>query len=713
MALKPLFPSVLFIAFLATGCSIHQDQALLIRQSGPDNKLQAAPYGRQTTDLDGVRFDPRQIPATPSQSLAITPPSASPKPPEAATLAQAQQTLMAYLALVEKQPEEVEKLIADAERLAARYPQDGLLQALLQRLSRYTLWSPVNSIIGHAGIDFVSVRGWRPESPFIRIRRALLPPVADDEHVIFGDQRLVLLMTNPQPLFLPIELRLEDLPFLPESPARVRYRADDDRIGQTITLSNGDDWRQVSLYIPAGNHVVRIDQPQPVGNQYVKIRFNDNTADMSVAQEWPYFISSHEQPLSFYSLGPALLRIDELADGDTVYRYREVPEGWHAISLPPAPGQARSLLRVSQRTVNLKPQPLRNRIVQRPQQAVPAPDAAPETPPSGRPLALLDAYALGQQEDGTLSAGLDFVRRNNRQESGTTLPLEQFAQHRLEYRYFDEAADAYWNTQALYRIREFGGPTFGVNETLYFNPDWLPFNVQTSAKLYAQDPHDGLEALGQWNLSLSQPFNLHPKTQLIPSLSFFARVASLHDSDLARNDPAYKLKIDQDVFTPYKADHGAGLTPALTLRHRPWLDTLWSVKGGVGSNENLDFTAPDHYRLETHWQQLLGDVVVDASYRSAYFQADNDRERADERSYLELELNWQHWTVRQHRLELSTQYSYDLQRQAHLATVSLTLHLGEGRGLRDFAPNEVAFGDFRQRQFAGENNLMRAVDSDQ
>jgi hypothetical protein len=181
--------------------------------------------------------------------------------------------------------------------------------------------------------------------------------------------------------------------------------------------------------------------------------------------------------------------------------------------------------------------------------------------------------------------------------------------------------------------------------------------------------------------------------------------------------------IDQDIYTPYKADHLAGFSPALTLEHRPWLDTVWSVKIAEQTNEDFNPSLPDNYSTEAHWRQLLGHIGVDASYRSAFYQPDDyswrlnqayvlpqNRRHAQERSYAELELNWQHWTRHQNRFEVSAQYSYDMQRNAHLGMLSFTYHVGEGRGLRDFAPNEIDFRDNRQRQIANEhNNLMRDV----
>ena len=385
---KPCYQiAILLTTVIAlSGCSVYDfkqllassDTALLIRQESEHNALSIPVEGDPVTHLNGVRVDPKQIPVTPSNSLAVqTGLRESPTP--VTNLEQAQKTLIHYLTVVEEQPERIEKLITDAEQLAQRYPDDALVQSLFQRLSRYSDWQPVNSIINNAGIDFVSVNGWQPESPFIRTRRALLPPVADNEHVIFADQRLILLLTNTATVSLHIDARLDDVPFLPESPTTLVYQVDDGA-NRRIQLLDKADWLRFTLSVPAGEHAVRIYQEQPIGNQYVKLRFDDHLSNLSLAQERPYFISTAEAPLTFYSQGPSAIRIDELNDGVISYRYQNVPEGWHTISLPPPAGKPRSLLRVSQRVVNLQPEPPRNRISQRSLITVPAPIAVPPSP---------------------------------------------------------------------------------------------------------------------------------------------------------------------------------------------------------------------------------------------------------------------------------------------------------------------------------------------
>ncbi|MBK8816250.1 MAG: hypothetical protein IPN42_12480 [Methylococcaceae bacterium] len=712
-------PGVALISALTlTGCAIDSDfeqlfaepnSVIVIKQKGRDNELVVPVEKMAVTQAQTLVLDPKGISAKSSQSIAVENENLSGigATQSLSDLEKAQKTLIRYLSLVEGQPEKIEKVWIDAEQLAQHYPDDKLVQSLWQRLSQFSDWQPVNSIIGSAGIDIASFNGWRPETPALRVRKALLPSIEESEQVILGDQRLVLVMVNEAKTDLKVEVKLEDIPFLPQVPALLLYQVDESPPKQ-ILLKDNDDWRQIALAVPVGEHAIRFYQEKPLGNQFIKLRFDERSGRIGVTQERPYFISTNESPLEFYSQGPTEIRIDELNDGKIAYRYQKVPEGWHTIRLLPPEGSARALYRVSQRVVNFAPKKPNNRIVQRELTTVPDVKLSEKPSIKADKVELIDAFKLGKQQDGTLSAGLDFVRRNNKQESGINLPEEQFMQARANYRYFDEPNDVYFNTAGFARHREFGGPTLGLDESVYYNPDWLPFNVSGNAKVNAQAQADNLEALAQMNLTLSQGYNIVPKVRLLPSVTFFARTLSLDDQSARKFQDDQRNQIDQDVYTPYKSQHKAGFNSALNVQARPWLDTLLWTRVGMGTNEDFNVGHPDHYNTEAHWQQIFGSMALDAYYRVAFYQPDNDRAQAQTRSYAGLEANWQHWLYNQQRLEISAQYSYDIERKANLAMLGLTWHFGEGRGLRDFAPNEIDFRDIRQRQFVnGLNNSMR------
>lgn len=698
-----------------SGCAIEAESEqltaepnsmIVIRQSASGNALQISDNPIKTDITLEPVFDPQRLRGNVSSSIAAEK-SERIETAQASSLSeveQARHTLIRFLDLVENQPAKIEEFWVEAEALAQHYPDDKLVQSIWQRLALYSDWQPVNSVIRSGGIDIISLNGWHPETPGLRARKALLPPVRDNEQVIVGDQRLVLVILNQRPAEVTVQVRLEDIPFLPQAPAVLVYGLDNEP-PRKVVLNDNDDWRKIGFTVPAGEHALRFYQEQALGNQFIKLKFDDRNGEIGVAQERPYFISTNETPLEFYSRGPSRLRIDELDEGKISYRYQTVPEGWHTIRLLPPEGRSRVLFRVSQRVANLNPGKPAIRIVQRELASVPDAALSEKSVDNNGKVLLTDAFRLGEQQDGTMSAGLDFVRRNNKQESGATLPEEQFMQTRINYRYFDEPDDLYLNTYGYARYREFGGPVFGIAESVYFNPEWLPFNVIGSAKVNAQAQSKDLQALAQANLTLTQAYVILPKIRLLPSLTMFARTLSMDAQSAQKLQP---IEIDQDVYTPYKSQHQAGFSPALTLQAKPWLDTVVSTRVGLGTNEDFSLGHPDHYNTEAHWQQMLGSVALDASYRIAFYQPDNDRVHAQTRSYAGLEANWQHWLQNQNRLEVSAQYSYDIERKTNLAMLSFTWHLGEGRGLRDFDPTEIDFRDIRQRQFVGGlNNTMR------
>lgn len=648
-----------------------------------------------------------RLPVTASRSLTVPLDEAAsadlPRLPKPGGLETAQLRMMQYLWRLETQRSDNKALLFHAEQLLAAYPGDALLQALWRRLSRRTEWQAVGSVVSPAGMRLVDTAAWQPEGLTLQVRRALLAPLRDDEHVLFDATMLVYQMSNPASTPLLAGARLLDVPFLPERDAVLHYQLDGGAIQQLLLARDGTE-RTLKLTVPAGEHEIRFYVPQPISDQFIALRFSDPGSPGQIREERPYFLSTHNQPLQVYTQGPALLRIDEWADGHSVSRYQEVAPGWQKITLAPQSGKPESLLRVKQRAFVTEPQALANRLPER--EIVPVPLAGVALPPAANAGAvrLDDRYQLGRQEDGTMSMGFDLQRRNNLQEDRNLSGPEEFGQYRFEHRYFNEVRNEYWFTRALARARTHGGPTFGLSESVYLLPETWPFRVNLEMKGFVQEVDGDPEGLGQIDLDVSQNYRVTPKTSIIPQLAVFTRHMSLKDDPRVHNDESFQRQIDLDVFTPYKADHTHGLNGALTVLHRPWLDTLWLGSFGAGSNENFNLIDPDYMSLQAEWRQMLGDFQLNAGYRVRFYQKDNDRASSITRSQLKLEVGWQYWSIAQHRLELAAQYIYDIERNAHLPMLSLTVHFGEGRGYRDFRPSDVDFRSLSQQRIPNEQN---------
>ncbi len=618
------------------------------------------------------------------------------------TLEQAQTRMMHYLRLFEDDAPNIEQLLLPAEKLRLAYPDNPLIQSLWQRIARHTQWQPLEAIEANAGLSFVEIEGWQPESPFIRTRKALQPYIGKREHIIFSDQRLVLYTKQLKPLSLHIDLRLSDVPFLPKSDALLFYRIDD-RPPQSFLLQREQGWQRFTIPLPAGEHSLRFYQQEAIGNQFIKLRFDDHVSDLSFMQERRYFVSTHAEPVKIELSGALRLRVDEWENGRSKTRFINVPAGFQQLVFAPKKGQKQRLLRFRQWRLVFEPKQINNRIIEREIKPVPEPDVQQVEKKEIKSVHLHDEFKLGKQEDGTSSAGFDLVRRNNVQEDSNTEVPEQFAQYRINHRYFLPHFKTYSDVQVLARVREFGGPTLGLNYSQTFLPSLLPFTVTVNTRLMGQWVHDEFEWMGQLNLRASKAYQIVPKTRLIPSLTMFARHLSLKESSRLKDD-SFAEKIDQDVYSPYKADHTTGLNFALLLEHRPWLDTLWTARLKLGSNEGFHPFDLDHVGTEFHWKQLLGEVELDAAYRMTFYQADNDREKSSKRSQFSLTLDWNRWLYHQRRFQLTTKYIYDIERRENLVMFSATLHFGEGRGLRDFRPSSLDFRHLMQRNIPDEKN---------
>jgi len=592
-----------------------------------------------------------------------------------------------------------------AEQLFTQYSDDPQIKSIWQRLSRSTQWQTQGNIINSAGMQFVEVNGWQPENTLLQTRKSLLEPVRQNEHLLFDDKTYVFSMYNLSATKLHLSLRLLDVPFLPEMDAQLYYQLDEETPLQ-VDLSRQQTDRTLTLSIPKGQHQLRFYLPQPVGNQFIALSFDDHANDLAMQQERAYFVSTVQQPLQVYVQGPAMLRIDEWVNGKSDSHYHAVTkQGWQRLYFPPTGGKTESLFRVKQRTRTASIKQISNRLIKRDLVPVANSQLSPEPLEKESFLHVHDAFQLGKQEQGTWSLAVDLQRRNNIQEDSSLSKPEQFAQYRLEHRFFDQALQAYWSSQGLARVREEGDPTFGVSETLFLQPESWPFQVKLKAKAFVQIVEEEPEWIGQIDFALSKIYQLMKKTSLRPELSVFKRYLSLkNDSRLQDGDDDFKSQLDQDVYSDYKADHTQGLNTALSIRHRPWLDTLWIGRLAAASNEDFNPFNPDYMSLQAQWRQYLDDFQLNAGYRVSFYQNDQDRSTGLSRSQLKLDLNWQNWSVKQNRMELSFQYQYDIEKKAHLPKLSMTIHFGEGRGYRDFRSGELDFLPLMQQRIPHEQN---------
>ncbi|MDX1607029.1 MAG: hypothetical protein R3202_12605, partial [Candidatus Competibacterales bacterium] len=149
------------------------------------------------------------------------------RPPSPDPQTQRRERLIELLWQVEQQPQRRLALLPQAERLYQDHHDRPALQPLMARIRRHTQWQRIESVELSAGLRLVETAAWQPESRLLRVRQALLPPLADDALILSGSRELGLSLFNAEPLELTLELSLLELPFMPSQPLTVAYQLDE------------------------------------------------------------------------------------------------------------------------------------------------------------------------------------------------------------------------------------------------------------------------------------------------------------------------------------------------------------------------------------------------------------------------------------------------------------------------------------------------------
>lgn len=629
-------------------------------------------------------------------------------PPDPAQ--QLRQRLINLLWEVEQAPDTLAQRLPEAEQLVAAQPGTPGIEPLLRRLRQRADWEPVLTVARSAGVRYIETPGWQPESPFLRARKALTPPVADDEQLLAGAEQLGLLAINPTATRLHLDLQAADVRYSPPQSLSAWYRLDDQPM-QSLTLTPNAPARSLALVIPAGQHLLRIGITGPVANQYLKVRISQRAGKVnrSIVRDLRrlYQIATAQEPLQLPLMGPVWVRIDELRDGQIDSSYQYLGPGLQTLQLQPAKGRSEGLYRLHIQRITDTPQEILPTRVARliPETLPAAPVQIPAASPPSK-WVIQDRYALGEQQAGTWSLGAAFASSmassDEPESQGVT---DTYLEALASYRYYDPWRRNHYQADILTRWHRLGAPTFGLDGYWRHETEWTGVAFQLSWEAYAQRSEDWA-----WNSTVRgriwQTRPIDPKTRHQPAVGFFYR--DLHQSADYDYRPGY---VDQDVLSEYKYFHRRGLVLADTLTHRPWLDTLWYASAALTSDEDGNFFTPEHASVTAGWKQLLGDWQVEASYRWSYYFAqgehDWNRPAAYDRCHLDGSALWDHtWGgAGRLQLELSLQYSVDDQNLG--AWLRLHWFPDRGRGYRDFRPGAVDFRDLRERRLPLEfNNRM-------
>ncbi len=615
-------------------------------------------------------------------------------------------TLLLWAA--EQQPSQA--LVVEGESLFRQYPQTPHLRSLWAALRAKTQWKSVQTIESSAGIHFVEMQGWQPESSSLRIRKALLRNVTENEQIITGYNPMGLSMFNLSATTLKLRLRMDDVISFKPIPMSVLYWLDNEP-RRRLRLTPMQASKTLEIQVPEGDHILYVAIEKPVANQFLRIRINDS-APLIQKYERRYQVSTQEEPLIVNVKGPNWLRISEWHPTHIDTRYQQVGEGWHRLSFPPVKGQTMALLRLHEmvpKDENEKQPEVQLRQLQIVAESLPEQHlyVYEETKPTRKgdfPLRLdvRDGIPLSEQRKDSRSFTASLRRRQNVEEDD--IQFQDIFELSTTYRSFDEVSRDYLKSKWLVRFNEEGDITLGAKRDLHYKQaQGRPFALRLSGSIYAQKVWDGdLEWHGLVKGSLSQYWRINLKSYHVPSFSVFGRWLSLSEAP-----DEFADRLDNDVYSDYKSDHRFGITLADSFIYEPWRDTRWVGRVRVNSNENI--VKPDYLRLKAEWQQLLGEAQFNLAYRFYHYWSDDDRKQSVNRHWLSLDLSWDIWDENLSRWEWGIKLDQDLDNNELQGMLYLSWHNSRGRGYQDFLPGEVDFLRLRKERMPSVNDTILMV----
>ena len=633
----------------------------------------------------------------------------------------------AMVRAAESDPKLVVPMETELRELAASRPDLPQLNGLADRLGRTTVWEFVEPVRS-GGLQPVTLSGWDPESPGLRVRRALIPCLFPDEHVLFRPGRLVVDMFNTARTSLRLDFGLGDIPWLPEQPLRFGYRVGDGPVQQAV-LSRSEPDMSVTLTVPSGEQAVTVSMEDNVPNLFLRVAVRDVGAgctsfscsplDWSVIDERLYDMAMPGMPVEVKVQGPTRVRVDELREGRVRSSYRTVDKGWQTFALAPTSGEGTGLFRVHRLVPGTgtstpavaRPRKAVSELVREPRGTIP-------DHPQPTTVHVEDRFELGDQEDGSWELKLSGRQRRSVDEDRDS-DAERFAQLEAVHRYRDDDLPGYWKTSLLGRVREHGGPVLGVREDLRIDPATLPFSIRLQGSLLAQNPAAdtfGVPGTGEGDTewagllrgTVSRKWDIASKWWHVPQWTLFGRLMSMDgDEDYKADD------VDQDIFSSYKEDHGYGHSLGDTLYYRPWLDSVFFGGASASSNEDFNLFSPDNLRFRAGWHQLWGPVQTDLQLSHTRYQEDDDRSKEIDRTFVDLDVLLTHWNYCRDRFQLGFSGRLDADHGEWSGGLFLSWLMSEGRDLHDFRPGEVDFRTLREERIPEDRNNLIRMEPDQ
>ena len=305
---------------------------------------------------------------------------------------------------------------------------------------------------------------------------------------------------------------------------------------------------------------------------------------------------------------------------------------------------------------------------------------------------------------GTWSIDVSGGQESLREEDLLVTEVSRFrVQTQVAFRRELVARRAWLRFSALGRYRENTAVIAGGGAELYLVDLPLATMLDLTAFGYTQRYSEGQALNAKLDARLSRRLRLTDNLWLVPraeaSASFLNTTPKIAMEGTDKGE-----EIDPDVYTDYRYEHRVSGTGRLALAWSPFQDLLVTLGGYAISN--ADFASLDRAGGSVDLRTLLpvfGETLLGLSYGPGHRFADEDRELSYWRHDLAAQLSWNLWRGTTGRVVISAWGEYsssDAPMNPSTTSFGLALRydLVRRRGLVDFQPDEVLFGDLVERR---------------
>ncbi len=624
----------------------------------------------------------------------------------------------ALLWAAEQQPRHKPSLMALASDMQLRHPENTELGSVLERLLRESDWQLLPSVQSSAGQRSRAINAWEPETPALRVRRALLQGLlrqglAADDYLLTGGNRLVLSMFHLKAGQFKLTLKNLDASAMPSQPLLAQIQLDNGHI-HSVQLPASQASREINLPFAKGQSALKIWLKNGFSNQFLAVRVLDKiqgeknasaNALLQDSSERFYHVATHQEPIKLNLAGPVWLRLDQWRDGQCHSRYRLLKEEWNPIVLAPRPEQKEALFRLFTRQVSPgKPQTPGRQTevavmpVAPPLVNLPSAIHPPFYPPLPDYATQSNGLPDGAQEAGTWSLHGSYVQSP---QAARRLERKLTRASTLEtgatYRYYDVARHNWYRADLFARrLPQAGAASLAGTVSLLHDPAWqgLHLGLDASARLNIKMPENGWQfgarAYAQQKREISPVLEHQPRLALV-----LGKLASANEANKLTGEAENVAQDNANAANKRSSARNVKVELGDTLQYRPWQDSVVLASAKLASGRTL---LPDVLSTQLSIKQLVGKSMLGVQYDASLLRSEGSQRLARNSQTISLTASSEIWLKQQHRLELGVNLQHDLRQHRNSAGVALVLHFGNGRGYRDFSPNEIRFRDLRQQR---------------